>query len=324
MRSILRLLLTKNPLRQMAKTDRKVLAICIGAAFVFWIILNLSRDYTVARRVAVAYQVDPERTVKGQERFRTLDVTLTGSGWNLLLESLRRRPPVARVDVGDLESYRLSEMEFVSSITRQLTNGGIEVRLPGFRPETIYTTAKEGKRVPVVSRLRIEYAEGYRPITRPRLTPDSITVAGASEDLEAIVEWPTEATTVYGVDADLQQVISLATPPTDTLTISQNRVTIRVGVEAFIEERFTLPIRLVNGQPGATYEFSPQIAEVVANLPQSAYGTFTADDFELVLDLTNFAGLASDNIVPLQLRRQPAVARAVRFEPRVASCYLVE
>ncbi len=83
MQSILRTLLSKNPLKEMAETDRKVLAICLGAAFVFWLILNLSRNYTINRQVPIGYLVDSERVLVGRMP-ELLDATITGSGWNLL------------------------------------------------------------------------------------------------------------------------------------------------------------------------------------------------------------------------------------------------
>jgi hypothetical protein len=88
MLSLLKRLTSKNPLRQMAETDRKVLAICIGAAFVFWLILNLSRDYSISRTVEITYQMDPERVIAGRAP-EFFDVQIQGRGWNLLWEGLR-------------------------------------------------------------------------------------------------------------------------------------------------------------------------------------------------------------------------------------------
>ena len=96
-------------------------------------------------------------------------------------------------------------------------------------------------------------------------------------------------------------------------------------MEAFIEETITVPIRLMNTEPGATYEFSPKLAELYVNLPQSAYGRFGTEDFDLVADLADFSGgQGADNLGPLRLERQPGLVGAVRFSPKVISCYLVE
>jgi hypothetical protein len=35
----------------MTPEDRKILLICLGAALVFWLILNLSRDYDINRSI---------------------------------------------------------------------------------------------------------------------------------------------------------------------------------------------------------------------------------------------------------------------------------
>ena len=324
MRSILRLLLSKNPLRQMAATDRKVLAICMGAAFVFWLILNLSREYTVNETVAVEYVLAPERVLQNANSRRSVDVTLTGSGWNLLLENLRRNPPVAEVEVGDADEVRLSEMDFKRQIVRKLSSGKLDVDLPGFQSEIVKTDVKEGKRVPLINRTRINYAPGHRPTTSVRLIPDSITVSGSVEDLAGIESWPTETVMLDGIDDDVERLVRLAPAPRDTLVLSRQQVILVVEVEAFIEERFTVAITLRGGQAGATYEFSPQLADLTVNLPQSAYGRYDNDDFSLVADLSDFAGNGSDNVVPVVLERAPEGLAAVRYAPKVVSCYLVE
>ena len=324
MQSTLRRLLSKNPLRQMAETDRKVLAICLGAALAFWVILNLSREYTVSETIPIDYVVDPERVIKGRSGTKSVDVTLTGSGWNLLLESIRSNPPVAEVEVGAEDEVTLSEVEFKRQITRKLTSGKLKVELPGFQPQVVETEAKQGKRVPLVSRVRINYAPGHRPTSRVRLIPDSITVSGSEEMLATIEEWATEELIVDGVDDYLERIISLADAPEDTLVLSRQQAILVVEVEAFIEESFTVPIRLSGGRPGARYEFSPQLAELRVNLPQSEYGTFDNDDFELVADLTDFSDEGSDSRVPVRLVRSPERIAAVRYRPKTVSCYLVE
>lgn len=320
MRSILKLLLSKNPLRQMAETDRKVLAVCVGAAFAFWLILNLSRDYSITRPIAVQYLVDPERVLVGRMPER-LDASITGSGWNLIWESFRRSPLPVEIDVRNRENLRLSALDLERQASRNLSSNKLVISLPGFESLPILTTPKKGKRVPVVSRTSVSFSEGHMAQKAPTLLPDSITISGALDELEDITEWPTEVLSVEDVNSDLTRAIALEPPP-DGITISREEVNFHLPVEAFIQETISLPIRVANGQAGASYAFSPEVAIVVFNVPQSAYESFTAEDFDLVADLSGRALGQRGNDVPLSLISKPDIVSSVRIEPQVVAYYL--
>ncbi|TXF91727.1 hypothetical protein FUA23_00645 [Neolewinella aurantiaca] len=322
MRSILRTLLSKNPLKEMADTDRKVLAICIGAAFVFWLILNLSRDYTINRQVPVSYLVDPERVLVGRMP-DLLDATISGSGWNLLWETLRRDNLVLEVNVQNKENKRLTGTSLERELSRKLSSNEVSIALPGFESVPVLTTPKEGKRVPVVSRIKVTFAEGHLAISPPDIRPDSITVSGATDALEEISEWPTEALTFTEQNKTEARVVRLESPP-EGITLSRTEVSYSLEIEAFIQETITVPVTLENGPEGKKYEYSPKTVDLIISLPQSAYGTVTADDFRLVADLTGLTAGESANSVPISVEQQPEVIKGLRFSPRVVEYYLVD
>ena len=322
MRSILRTLLSKNPLKEMAETDRKVLAICLGAAFAFWLILNLSRDYTINRQVPVTYKVDPERVVVGRMP-DLLDATITGSGWNLLWESLRRKPLSLEVNVQNKENRRLTGTSLERELSRMLSSSEISIALPGFESVPILTTPKEGKRVPVVSQVKAGFAEGHLAIGAPQIRPDSITVSGATDALEEISSWPTEALVLTGLNKTDPIVVNLQEPP-EGITLSRKEVDYTLRVEAFIQQTLNVPVTLENAPDGKRYEYSPKSVDLQISIPQSAYGSLRPEDFKLVADLTGLTAGASGNEVPITLERKPAAAKGVRFTPRVVEYYLVE
>lgn len=322
MRSILKLLLSKNPLREMAATDRKVLAVCIGAAFVFWLILNLSRDYSINRPVSVAYQVDPERVLVGNMP-EQLDARISGSGWNLIWESLRPTPASVAVDVRNRENFRLSSMDLERQIRRNLSSGQLTVSLPGFEATPVLTTPKEGKRVPLVNRVRVQFAEGHVAVAAAALLPDSVTINGSLDALEDISEWPTEELNLTQIAQPVIRSVNLVSPPKG-LTLSRNEVGYNLPVEAFIQQTLLVPVRVANGRPGTSYEYAPKNVTLTINVPQSIFGSLRAQDFDVVIDLGDeVVGETSKNI-PLTVLRKPATARIIRMEPQVAGYYVVQ
>ncbi|MEM9258301.1 MAG: hypothetical protein AAGA62_01575, partial [Bacteroidota bacterium] len=124
MRSTLKRLTTNNPIRRMASTDRKVLAICIAAAFIFWLILNLSREYPIRREVQLTYKIAPDRVLVGQIP-ETIEAEVTGNGWDLIWESLRPGALPVTIDLEDNESLRLTKPDLTQKIRRKLSTGGM-------------------------------------------------------------------------------------------------------------------------------------------------------------------------------------------------------
>lgn len=323
MPSILKRLLSKNPLQQMADTDRKVLSVCIGAALVFWLILNLSRDYDINRRVAVDYIVDPERVLVGRMPSQ-LEATVSGNGWNLIWESLRPGDLPASIDVRNREDNpRLSATDLERQLSRKLSSNKLTVSLPGFESISILTTPKEGKRVRVVSRVTPGFADGHLALASPAIRPDSITISGATDALEEISEWPTEVLELDNLSRPVTQVVNLAEPPAG-ITLSRKEVSYALKVEAFIQDVITVPVNLENVPGGKQYEYSPKTIDLKISLPQSAYAAYRPEDFKAVADLTGQSAGTSHNSVPIMISRKPEAVVGVRFSPRVVEYYLVD
>ncbi|MFT6486337.1 MAG: YbbR domain-containing protein [Neolewinella sp.] len=306
----------------MAETDRKVLAICLGAAFVFWLILNLSRNYTINRQVPIGYLVDSERVLVGRMP-ELLDATITGSGWNLLWETLRKNQLTLEVNVQNKENKRMTGTLLERELSRMLSSNEVTIALPGFESVPIFTAPKEGKRVPVVSKVAINFSEGHLALNPPDILPDSITISGATDALEKISEWPTESLVLSDLNKTEKRAVNLKVPP-EGVTLSRVKVNFTLAVEAFIQQTITVPVSLENGPLGKSYEYTPKTVDLLVSIPQSAYGSVRGQDFKLVADLTGLTAGESGNSVPITVQRKPEVVKGVRFMPRVVEYYLVE
>jgi hypothetical protein len=318
----LKTLISKNPLGQMTPEDRNILLICLGAALVFWLILNLSRDYDINRSVEVNYLVDPERVLVGRMP-EELETKVTGNGWNLIWESMRPGNLPVEIDVRNRDNLRLTSTDLLRQISRKLSSSKLTPELPGFESIPILTTPKEGKRVPIVSKVQLQFAIGHMALQAPVITPDSITISGATDALEGIEEWPTSGLSLIDVNEDIDKVIGLE-PSNEGITLSRQEVRVQLDVEAFIQEIITVPVTIENAPADQSYEYSPKEIQLIISLPQRTFGTYRPEDFLLVADLSGHAAGNSDNTVPLTLARKPASVVGVRFTPLVVEYYLVD
>lgn len=323
MLTILRKLLNNNPLRAMSETDRKVLAICIAAAFAFWLILNLSRTYSIEETVQLNYLLDPERTLARDSPVPTTqEVEVQGPGWDLVWESIRFEDITVDFDLRGQKSLDISRSELERKIQRNLSSGDLSVVNLDFSRQTIFTAPKEGKKVPIVSRLRINFADGFIATGQPLFRPDSIVVTGPRDLLEDLTAWPTEETELQDIESDINREVNLA-PPANSLMPSRETVRLQLPVEAFIQRTLEVPVTVINAPAVDSFQVIPTTIRLSVTLPQSSYKVVRADDFSIVADLGDIRNLAGKNNVPLTLRRQPSATISAVMKTRAVEYYLI-
>ncbi|PPK86630.1 hypothetical protein CLV84_3565 [Neolewinella xylanilytica] len=308
------------PLRNMAATDRQVLLFCIGLAFVFWLILNLSQTYEIDKTVNIQYNVSPNRAIAGQPP-RSIPVQIRGRGWNLIVESIRGKTVDILLDVNDDEQYLLSGNVLEQAIRRQLSSGDLEVENMGYEPQRVLTTPRDGKRVPVVSNVAVSFEVGYAAVSDVRFSPDSVTISGAIDALEDITSWPTTSLILDDLRQDVEATVPLEPTP-EGLTLNYTSVALSLEVEPFIERQFRVPIELYNAPSVDSSRVFPAYATVTATVPQRAFGQIRRSDFRVEADVSRLQTSDGMNTVPVRLTRVPEYIRDVEFSPKAVEYYI--
>ena len=303
----------------MAETDRKVFAICIGAAFAFWLILNLSQDYTIEREVSIDYLIQPDRVLVGNMP-RDITADIAGQGWNLIVEGLRPGALPITVDVREEEDARLTSQQLRQQIERRLSSGALQVEDMDFESIPILTTPLAGKRVPIRAVGAVQPAPGYVVIDSFRLAPDSITINSANDVLDTIDFWPTVALRIDNLSGRNEGTIPLAIPP-EGLTLSRPSVLYSVRAEPFIQRRITVPITVRNAATAVNFEISPQSVDIDVSIPQSAYHTLDVADFTVVADVSKLRDGNFSPEIALQITEQPADVVSAFLEQRTVTFY---
>lgn len=323
MLTTLRKLLNKNPLQEMSETDRKVLAICMTAAFVFWLILNLSRTYTIRKTVTYNYLLDPERTLAENTPLpASQEVAITGPGWDLIWESMPFNDLAVDVDLRNHEEMLLTRSGMQRRIQRQLSSGDLSTPNFDYERQNVETVVKQGKKVPVSSRVRARYADGYLATGEPVFFPDSIVVSGSGDQLAELTEWPTLAVEINDIEKDVRQPVALA-PAANGLTPSRQTVDYWLAVEAFIQRTLEVPVTVVNAPAVDSFQIIPRAVRVQVTLPQSVYHRVGPDDFSIVADLGSPRRVNGKNSVPLTVLRQPAAVISATMETRAVEYYII-
>ena len=320
MRSTLEKLTHRLPLRNMATTDRQMLLICMGLAFIFWLILNLSQEYEISKDVELSYTVSPERVIAGTPP-QSVPVQIAGRGWNLIWESFRGRTLAVDIEVADQQELLLSENLLRQQIGRRLSSGDLSVVSMGYESAQLLTTPRDGKRVPVVANVRATYVPGYFSPDLPTVLPDSITINGSADVLEDIDSWPTEEVILENLETNTVVTVPLQQPATG-LTLNYAEVRLGVPVEAFIEQQLSVPIALDHAPPGDSVRVFPNNVTVTLTIPESEFGRYSMIDFRVEADLSQMRTAGEDNTIPLTLTRVPESIKSVSFTPRAVEYYV--
>lgn len=318
--SILRRIRNRLPLPSISTNDRQVLIVCIILSFVFWLILNLSQTYSITKEVRLTYLINPDRVLAGSPP-RNMPVVISGEGWNLLLESFRGKTIDVEIDMFGESNYQLTAAELSREIRRRLSSGALEIRELAYESQRVLTTPLTGKTVPVVAHVRVDYAPGYFSPDVVRVFPDSVTVSGATDELESVVVWPTEPLLLDDVDQEVDVTVGLQRPP-EGFTLNYEEVRISFNVQAFIERTFRVPLTLINAPVGDSLRVFPDFVTVTASLPQAAYTEFSQQDFTVEVDLNRMITTAGGNTLPVALTRVPEALHDVRYSPRSVEYYI--
>ncbi len=297
-----------------AEEDRGILAICIAIALVFWLILNLARDYTVNELVTVTYEL-PDDALLVETPQEVLDVSLRGQGWNLLWTSLRKSNLAIKVEVAKLEDGRLSKGDIAKLIEQQFSSSNFEISELNFLATNLKIVKKSSKKVPLLLDARIDFAQGYAAYGPLEQSFDSVTISGPVTALDSIEHWRSQPLLRENVSQDLLIELPLEEAEDGIVILSEPILKLRQAVEVVTERSVFVPVEVRN-PPKDSFSIFPIQIRLKVTVAQSRYHDIVPDSFRLVVDMRDVvAGVKRNNSLALVLEEQPAAALFVSYAP---------
>lgn len=311
----------KNPFADISPEDRKVLLICLGIAFVFWILVKLSKDYTARSHVHIFYEL-PFGTVFTNPPPNTIALDLKAKGWYFFLKSLTGREPKLVYQIpSTATSYSLSVIKLREDLTSILKDRDAAIVNLHFEGIDLLLEKQANKHLPIVLRTDIEFAPEYDLAKTIRISPDSITIVGPKSRLDFLVEWPTDTLRVKGLNQDYEGVLPISLPD-ERFGVSFKEVSVFVAVERYTEKNIYVPIEL-NQEFDDSIRFFPEKIELKCVIGLSYYNDLSASDFIIKADLTEHLIQEGKSTVALELVKQPDFVRNTQFFPKVASFFII-
>ena len=304
---------------RLSTRDGVLLITSVLLALLSWLLTNLSREYSGVVSVPVVAECNPDgrsnlssNTVMVSARCRT-------TGYRLMSSAPRKalRVKFDRADMHPLSGDRF----YVSGSAKNSYIGqffGESATVEAFITDTLmFVFRKEmHKKVPVELVGDIYYRSQYMAESPVRVLPDSVTVYGSPDRLEAIDRVKTTQLALDDVHQSEHGMLRLM--GIKGVRLSEEEVSYELSVVRYVEILSSVPVEVWNAPAGKNIQVFPPQAEVVLRcrfpvtkdpLPQ----------FKLYIDYQDFASSLSGRCIPRSMRL-PAGVIDYRLQPEIFDC----
>lgn len=302
--------------------DRAMLIMCIGIAFVFWILVKLSQTYPTVKPVMLNVEMPEDRCLL---RMPPADVQaeLRGTGWDLMLEHFYHSRIPVFISMLDNSNLYLNQNRLRTEIRNSLRFSAIEVLSVNYENLEIELDQKVNKRVPIVLEKELAFSPGNQLRQVPALVPDSVTVVGPAQILDSLEFWPTSLLQLSDVKTSTSIAVPLEPAP-PALQIEPQQIQVDLEVEQFTEKTLYIPVSISHAPVGDSLKIFPDKIQLTCQVGLSRYNELAYQDFAIQADLKDVPLQEGKNTVPVKLIKYPLFVKGVKLERQSVEFYIVK
>ena len=301
------------------KVNKKqhVLLLFLSFSFLFWVLTNLSKEYTTVMSYKVMYVNLPASKTFQNSPETDLDLRINGTGFKLFSENLFRKPlyiDMQKVAFKQGFDYYLLPNAQKLKLQEQLRKGLFVEQL---LKDTLYFELGQNKqkKVPVQANLNLRFKSGYNSSENFKIQPDSIRVTGPEIQINQIDFLTIDNLDLKEVFEDVSIEVALQLPENlDKIAYSHKSVKVVGKVEKFTEGSFEIPFEIDGLPEGANVTTYPKTVQVIFQVGLSNYNKIAAEDFEV---RCNYAVSKENryNYLSPKLVKKPSWVKTVKLIP---------
>ncbi|MEJ1222151.1 CdaR family protein [Sediminicola sp. 1XM1-17] len=295
---------TNNGLQKRKVKIFSLFLLCSGLA---WFVSNLSEQYTSNTSYKLDYVNVPDSLLfKGSSKDE-LQVKLQSSGFQFLRNNFS--PRVIQLDLSYIKKrgskYYLPQESCVSQIEAQLPSSISLVDVDN--TDTLYFALYKlySKKVPIISRLRIDYAQNYMLDGSLEMKPEHVTIFGPKNEIDTIRNVRTSTVNKKDVKDDFSVNLALIKPKAllDT-RYSSSEVAISGKVARFSEKILEVAVEVTNLDQDMEIKTFPNKVSVLCKGKIESLKNVKAADFRVVADYNTVKDTKS-SLITLKLVNKP-------------------
>lgn len=297
------------------RSNAKAFLFFLFFATILWLLLQFSKTYTEIIDVSITYNNYPKDKLI-EEKGSNISLEVEQNGFQLAWINLFKHN--INVDLSDLpvdsSALKLDITDYKLELSRKLS---LDMTQTNFLDKEILIPfdLKSTKRVPIISRIKANYAPGFSSETPPVINPDSVTISGPSSILDTIPSVFTENVTEKGIDRNMTSRVKLEEID-PKVTLYEKEIDWRVEVQKFTEGKVKVPLSVINLPPNVDLSLFPANVEVTYMVSVEKYDLVKIDDFKLICDYNEIS--EDQNFFIVKLQKKPDFIKNVMISPKKA------
>jgi Uncharacterized protein conserved in bacteria len=317
----------QEKIREFAQTPKwksfLTFLVFITLAFIFWIIQYYQQRFEVEVAIPVRYMEIPAELVVTNQLPDKIDIKISDKGTVLLNYILTKKFEPIEINLRETTIGK-----GIHTVSRDKIYRYLNDRLPGsgeirsIFPETIEIeySPLEQKELPVKLNGILLPAPGYATSDSLKISPETVTVFGDSESLDALGFILTDPIEHRNITLNIDQSINLVIP--QNIRLSRNNVQLTLHVEEYTEKTFEIPIKCFNLPEDCIIRFFPSTAKVYVQVGLSHYAKLTESDFAININYNKLLNKATSSHC-LELNKFPPEVLNYQLTPEIVE-FLVE
>jgi hypothetical protein len=284
-------------------------------AVVIWIFVQFSKQYNEVVDIPVTYvNVPPDKLLEGDNP-SVLKLRMEENGFKIAWFSIF--PPTLYVDVSKAVQQEHQLVYFIDDNRNEiLSQLNINFEDSRFVKDVLVVNfqQKKDKKLPVVSRIEVDFAAGYSA-TKPLLVqPDSVRVSGPDALLDTLNRLYTHKLSLRKIKESVSGMIRIDTTGLENLTVYKPELSYSMDVEKFTEGSVQVPIELINVSDNLNVVIFPKETLLFYQVALKDYNKIVPSDFRVVADFSKVQE-SQDFIIP-EIVKRPGFTTNLRLNEK--------
>ncbi len=288
----------------MEKKTHVIIASLILSILV-WLSVSMNNEYAVAIRVPLKVSDLPAYTALSTPIPQTVLVRVRGTGWQLASAYLSTTSSI-NIDVANFNKRRII---VTSRDLGYSLDFGSSVNVLGFNPDTVVLALDKisTRKVPVVPDIQVGTRNGFMVVGTPTVSPDSVTVTGASTLVRNLDAWYTQPRRFKRVMNGIKATIPLSDTLTGIITLGAKYVEVTVNVQQIAEDTYrNIPIKVLNNKDSANILLLPPTVDVTLRGGIGTMSEISPDSLNVLVNYNDLIHSISPRIKP-QVKVPPSL-----------------
>ena len=303
---------------KLSATERRRLSAfftCLVLAVFAWIITVLSNPKPYVVKSVPEFRNTPQKRAFHALQSDTVDVTVNGTGWDMLFSKMNSGNKSIPVDLSSLENK--SYVVLSSQIDQINSKRAGDQQITKFNPDTLYFdfSNRKVKRIPVRLITDLKYQRQFYQSADITIKPAYVIINGPANVIDKVTEWKSDTLKLDSVDETINANVNLQPVNAGNLSEYPKSVQVTIPVDEFTEKVIEVPVKLINNNSYQDVKIFPQKVKITFTTSLSRYQLIDEDLFEATADLDLWR-LHGYKALPVVVSKMPAYCRVVKIEPQ--------